>query len=50
MRKESRLAFSEALGHDIEYRVYTADRDSNGFLVGQPIVAFPRLPTIFCTR
>src|SRR5438552_17129595 len=43
MRTESRLAYSEALGHDLEYRVYTADRDSNGFLVGQPIVAFPSL-------
>ena len=43
MRTESRLAYSEALGHDLEYRVYTADRDANGFLVGQPIVAFPSM-------
>jgi esterase/lipase superfamily enzyme len=43
MRKESRLARSEALGHDIESRVYTADRDANGFLLGQPIVAFPSM-------
>jgi esterase/lipase superfamily enzyme len=43
MRTESRLAFSESLSHDLEYRVYTSDRDSNGFLVGQPIVAFPSM-------
>jgi esterase/lipase superfamily enzyme len=36
---ESRLHSSRALGHDLEYRIYTAD----GVPKGQPVVAFPSM-------
>jgi esterase/lipase superfamily enzyme len=39
MRSESRLAYSHALGHDLEYRVYSGDWGPSG----QPIVAFPSM-------
>lgn len=39
MKTETRLHSSQALGHDMEYRVYSADAGP----VGQPVVAFPSM-------
>jgi len=39
VKVESRLHFSNALGHDMEYRVYSAD----GGPAGPPVVAFPSM-------
>ena len=39
MKVESRLHFSPALGHDMEYRIYSADDGP----AGQPVVAFPSM-------
>jgi len=39
VKVESRLHSSQALGHDMEYRVYSADAGP----AGQPVVAFPSM-------
>jgi len=39
VKVETRLHFSQALGHDMEYRVYSADDGP----AGQPVMAFPSM-------
>jgi esterase/lipase superfamily enzyme len=39
MRSESRLAYSQELGHDLEHRVYTSESGPSG----QPLISFPSM-------